>query len=56
MNKFHYIKLILTDDYLYESGKEEKQIDKKSDKKEPPKKPQKRDENEFDKLIIKEID
>ena len=56
MNKFDYIKLILTDDYLYELGKEEKQIDKKSDKKEPPKKPQKRDENEFDKLIIKEID
>ena len=39
--KFNYKKLILTDDYHYESEKEKEQTRKKSDKKEPPKKPQK---------------
>ena len=50
MNKFYYKKLKLTDDYDYESEKEEKQTDKKSDKKEEPKKATKshvKESNEF---------
>ena len=37
--KSDYTKLRLTDDYEYESEKEEKETDKKPDTKEPPKKP-----------------
>ena len=47
------MKVRLTNDYEYESEKEE-QTRKKPDKKEPPKKPRKINAKEFNELIIKE--
>ena len=38
VKKFDYTKLMLTNDYLYESEEGEKQTDKKSDKNKRPKK------------------
>ena len=52
--KFDFTKLRLTDDYTYESVKEEKVTDKKSNKKEPPKKPTENSVKELSKLVNKE--
>ena len=52
--KFYYTKLRLSDDYEYESKKEEKETDKKPNKKEPPKKPTENSAKELGKLVNKE--
>ena len=51
---FDYTKLRFSDDYEYESEKEEKETDKKPNKKEPPKKPTENSVKELSKLVNKE--
>ena len=52
--KYDYTKLILANDYLYDSEEEDKETDKKPDQTEPPKKPGINDVKKFTNLINKE--